>query len=823
MNTQDKEYDLNQKIELACQKVSPLWPLKNFVAVNPYFGLRHLPFGKAGEILRKLTGTGLFMPREYYLEQIRKGEISDQNLEKALSEMNLSRDLQKFRQQIKAVPEEKIKPVSLLSDILSELEKQDWSGFITERISHYCASYFDEGQALWKSPFAQKSLYSGWILFSMFDKSPWLMGLGKTTAWIDSLPDHPEDCIRWALEELHVPPAAVDHYLHRAILSISGWASWARYLGWQAELRKEQDDSLRSLLAIRVAWDAIVFKIKMSQELAIRWKSALEDYLPGAPLPEQKFEAVLHRALELGYQQRLTKSIRSPKASDDKETRPDLQAIFCIDVRSEIFRRALEQVVPTAETLGFAGFFGVLVEYLPFGANKAKNHLPILFNPSYRIREFPEGSSGEEVEKLLHKRRLRAGASDIWKTFKTSASSCFSFVESMGLLSAAKLVGNTMGWSRPVSHPAKKGLKENEFKRMSPVLGKLQEFSDDENGPETGIPESDRANVAEFILRNMGLTRNFSPLVLLVGHGSTTSNNPQATGLDCGACAGQTGEASARIASSLLNDPYTRKKLSEEKSITIPDDTFFLPALHDTTTDDVTLFDTGILPESRKEDLVRLENWLFQAAQVSRLERATLLGIKELSPEKISEDLIRRSRDWSEVRPEWGLAGNAAFIAAPRNRTTGVGLAGRTFLHNYTWRDDKDFKTLELIMSAPMIVANWINMQYYGSMVDNQLFGSGNKVLHNVVGGSIGVLEGNGGDLRTGLAMQSLHNGEEWIHEPIRLNVIIEAPKTPIDEIIQKHAVVRELIENEWLYLFNMDDDGRIHQRRSNGQWVEGD
>jgi hypothetical protein len=126
-------------------------------------------------------------------------------------------------------------------------------------------------------------------------------------------------------------------------------------------------------------------------------------------------------------------------------------------------------------------------------------------------------------------------------------------------------------------------------------------------------------------------------------------------------------------------------------------------------------------------------------------------------------------------------------------------------------------------MSAPMIVANWINMQYYGSMVDNQLFGSGNKVLHNVVGGSIGVLEGNGGDLRTGLAIQSLHNGEEWIHEPIRLNVIIEAPKTPIDEIIQKHAVVRELIENEWLYLFNMDDDGRIHQRRPNGQWVEVD
>ncbi|EQD34924.1 hypothetical protein B1B_17017, partial [mine drainage metagenome] len=153
--------------------------------------------------------------------------------------------------------------------------------------------------------------------------------------------------------------------------------------------------------------------------------------------------------------------------------------------------------------------------------------------------------------------------------------------------------------------------------------------------------------------------------------------------------------------------------------------------------------------------------------------------------------------------------------------TSGAELSGRAFLHHYRWQDDTDFKTLELIMTAPMVVANWINMQYYGSMVDNRLFGSGNKVLHNVVGGSIGVLEGNGGDLRTGLSMQSLHNGIKWIHEPIRLHVIIEAPKDPIDVIIEKHPTVRDLIENEWLYFFSMDDDGGIHQRRPDGQWLE--
>ena len=59
-------------------------------------------------------------------------------------------------------------------------------------------------------------------------------------------------------------------------------------------------------------------------------------------------------------------------------------------------------------------------------------------------------------------------------------------------------------------------------------------------------------------------------------------------------------------------------------------------------------------------------------------------------------------------------------------------------------------------MTAPMIVAHWINMQYFASTVDNDHFGSGNKTIHNVVG-RFGILSGNGGDLMTGLPWQSLH------------------------------------------------------------------
>ncbi|MBU2862067.1 DUF2309 domain-containing protein, partial [Acidithiobacillus ferrooxidans] len=241
--------------------------------------------------------------------------------------------------------------------------------------------------------------------------------------------------------------------------------------------------------------------------------------------------------------------------------------------------------------------------------------------------------------------------------------------------------------------------------------------------------------------------------------------------------------------------------------------------LHDTTTDEVMLFDTDDLPATHANDLAHLRQWLADAGELTRMERATLLGTASQAPEVVTRDMRRRTRDWAEVRPEWALAGNAAFIAAPRQRTRGVDLEGRAFLHDYDWQKDVGFSTLELIMTAPMVVANWINMQYYGSMVDNLRFGSGNKVLHNVVGGSIGVLEGNGGDLRVGFALQSLHDGNRWIHEPVRLNVLIEAPQAEIDSIISRHVLVRALVDNGWLHLFQIDDDGNVSRRILDRQW----
>jgi hypothetical protein len=183
--------------------------------------------------------------------------------------------------------------------------------------------------------------------------------------------------------------------------------------------------------------------------------------------------------------------------------------------------------------------------------------------------------------------------------------------------------------------------------------------------------------------------------------------------------------------------------------------------------------------------------------------------------------VLKRSNDWSEVRPEWGLAGCKAFIAAPRHRTAGRDLAGRVFLHDYDWTQDKDFGVLELILTAPVVVASWISLQYYGSTVAPECFGGGNKLLHNVTGG-IGVVEGNGGLLRSGLPWQSVHDGEGYVHDPLRLTVCIEAPKEAITDVLARHENVRALFDNRWLHLFTVDENGRLGARYCGGlEWDE--
>lgn len=805
---------LSDIVERVCRKIAPLWPLRNFVATSPAIGLVDLPFPEADRILGRVAGSTLLMDRNFYRRQAESGRIAPDDLREGAREWGLSFDSETLFQALsRPAPKRQPAPL-LLSRLREELDGRPWERHVVDEVSRLSASWFDMGQALWASPWKKESLFETFLSRIKIDWTPRFLGLGGVTDIVSSLPREPLAAIDQVLSEIRVPSERVEETLHAALFSVGGWASWARYRLWQAELAGRRDRSLHDLLAIRMAWELILFRTFPGPDLAEIREKRFREYLAGQQMREEdrRFDRIFQSAFEAGYRRRLLADLRQNRNRPASvSTVPRALAVFCIDVRSEIFRRALEAADPEIATGGFAGFFGIPAAVRSIGTLGASSHLPVLFSPAYEILEKPREGSRVSQERLESRRKVRLGTSKAWKIFRTSASSTFSFVEAAGLLSAGSLLVKTLGILPPSPPPRHLGLREEERQELAPDI--------DGEGGEGGIPVEDRPKVAASVLRNMGLTKNIPPLVLLVGHGSSTTNNPQSSALDCGACAGQTGEASARIAASLLNDPATRAGLSAS-GIDVPAETLFLAALHDTTTDSVTLFGADVVPESRRKDLEQVLRAFERAGEITRRERSVHLGIREKTPQGILKAFVRRTRDWAEVRPEWGLAGNAAFIVAPRERTAGLSLSGRAFLHNYEWREDPDFTTLELIMTAPLVVGHWINMQYYGSVVDNLRFGSGNKVLHNVVGGAIGVLEGNGGDLRTGISQQSLWYGDRLLHEPIRLHVVIEAPRAPIERVIGCHNLVRHLVDNGWIHLFRITEGGAIERRKGKDDWT---
>ncbi len=808
--------------EQACRAIAPAWPLDRAIAVNPHWQRIGLPLRTVAARMAVLGGVQVLPTRAAMREAWQSGRITPLDLMGALADLPAARATGLTAAACVDALDQSAGPAQLplLIDVLDDdparHTRLSWRQAITHQVSQTCAAYFDAQQADWQPDRAQ-GLYAFWRDTLTHDHGiGLLMGLPHLGRRLAALPRTRAEAEQWVLQRLGLPEPVWADYLEAVLLTVNGWASWCAYLGWQAQLEGRSDAHLRDLLAIRLAWGVILLDCKEDASArrafaALRgeWSQAADRFADAeaALLPDE----VWQRALEIGYQRDLAGRLTAgaTQVAPQRATGIEVQAVFCIDVRSEPMRRAIEAAWPAVQTLGFAGFFGLPIAYTPMATPARRPQLPGLLAPALEATDEIRAADGAPVDADLQAtvaaaRRQQQASAQPWQAASRWPGAAFSFVEAAGITYLPKL-GQ---WLRPRAAARARddlhGVPARYRAMCRPALA--------------GLDTEARVALAARVLHVTGLKAGLAPLVLLVGHGSQSENNAQAAALDCGACCGQTGEVNARVLAGLLNDPAVRAGLRGQ-GIAIPEDTWFMAALHNTTTDEIEGHDVDLLPPEAQARWRRLQPVLAQAGDQVRRERAPRLGLSAgLPQQELLATLQRRAADGAQTRPEWGLAGNAAFVIAPRHRTQGLVLGGRSFLHDYDAAQDADGSTLELLMTAPMLVTHWINWQYHASTCDPQRLGSGNKVLHNVVGGVIGVFEGNGGDLRIGLAKQSLHDGERWVHEPLRLTVVIDAPAAAIERVIERHAAVRHLVHHGWLHLWRIDGEGLA--RYAAGRWT---
>ncbi len=682
---------------------------------------------------------------------------------------------------------------------------------------------------------------------------------------------------------------------------------------WQS-IRREQDIHQKALILLHLA-KALDFSVKElvsspqeSVDGLLEWVSQFPESQHG-PIWLKAFELTYIKSLLPRFSPNLEKLEKIDESADQPaESRPLVQGIFCIDVRSEGFRRHFEEVGGN-ETFGFAGFFGVPLCYQEFGSEQETDQCPVLLKPKHIIKEIPRAYQGKAAEQFLERQQLAKTGHTLLHDLKENVITPYVMVEAIGWFFGFRLFGQTLSplWFKQikswfterfaipigttltvekltnqeaeemvasehratiyrmlieqfgrrgntVSHDQVERLRKQALNQMTfdpdadeELHSKLQWTKSDHQQfiqdlrrkydvheravthrmhriTQTGFTTNEQVLFVETALRVLGFTKTFSRLILTCAHGSISDNNPYESALDCGACGGNHGVSNARAFAAMANKGEVRQILAQ-KGIHIPPDTHFLPGQHDTTTDEVELFDLEDVPATHRKDLLRLQHDLEEASRCNSFERLTRLpdenGCESLG--EASKRTKQRSIDWSQVRPEWGLSRHTAFIVGRRLLTQGINLEGRTFLHSYDHSQDETGKYLEIIMTAPMIVGNWINMEHYFSTVDPAVYGAGSKVYHNVVS-RVGVMYGSQSDLCVGLPVQTVLNEEKPYHEPMRLFVIIEAPRERISMIISRHDILKRLIGNQWINLVALDPATReffFHDSRNDWQLIQ--
>lgn len=730
---------------------------------------------------------------------------------------------------------------------------------LNREVIKWCEAFLDEGHAFWAMPEREKGFYHMWKSLAALEWSP--CGINNSSRKIEQLPESPEEALLEHLDVLGIPEEMRQDYLSLQLTGLCGWASFINWRGELSEGHEWQETypiDLTQYLAVRVWYERELVKQACESELGIEgtypriasWierkqhaanveglarsaqlsaavrlhdlASALEiapagltdvppeqlrtllDWINAFPLSEHG--PVWLKAFEAGYHEAVLGKIRTSAKNSAQsgytKARPDAQAMFCIDVRSEPFRRSIE-AVGNYETIGFAGFFTVFIRHQALDHYHFTEQYPAIGKAQHTTIDVVRENQENELVRHKAGNDLFHTAHELLHDLKGHVLTPYITVEALGWLYGVQLFGRTLfpkhyrRWREKISE------------KVAPPVGTKVTFDETEGagGVKLGLSLDAQVSMLETALRSIGLTDNFARLVLACGHGSSSDNNPYEAALNCGACGGNAGTPNARVFASIANKPEVRSQLAE-RGIVIPEDTHFLAGLHDTTTDGVTFYDQEDIPSTHESDMERFKANLREAAIRTNKERCARLPLigKNPSASTVQKEIDRRAGDWSEVRPEWGLSGNASFIIGRRSLTQDIDLEGRAFLNNYDYREDPTGALLQGILGAPCVVGQWINSEHYFSATDPEVYGAGSKIYHNVVG-RIGIMAGPQSDLRTGLARQSVMKSTMPYHEPLRLLVVAEAPRERLIKALENLPHVQALFDNEWIHLVAVDPE----------------
>lgn len=768
--------NIQRSIKEASQVIGKTWPLYSFVTSNPLSGYENMSFEKAVKQARIILNANVFPETSLFRQALERGEIDEDILLELLEENQLLQSPQYY-----------LKEMTVKKPIPTKNSHHD----LDRIISKWLAAFMDEGLAEWEMPNKNEGFYSAWRKLAVYDNDMPKIAIGDIPKTKGA-----------ALTQLMNGYSEMDFtkIFTWHLAALPGWTGYINHRNtYDSQWQQEYAITIEDYLAVRL-WVAK----KIDAEIYPEDRDTSENSALST------LQHIWLKAWEKSYQKELIKTLdnqqRCSKKPKKEEQVPDAQLVFCIDTRSELIRRHVENK-GHYETFGYAGFFGIAMDYEDLEAGVVRKSCPPILNSAYHVSEISQDNHIEKVQAYRRKNETLKFKEYFLKRMKNMLPSAFGYVEGSGFFYGMSIIARTL-FPGFLYQYNKKSTSGYEF-ICEPQIKNT--FITEQS--QLDIPLEEKVAIVKAAFDLMGWGK-LAPLVLFIGHGSHSANNPFGSSLDCGACAASPGRHNARMLAKIANILEVRQALKENHNIEILDSTIFIGGEHNTTTDEIMLFDSEI-PESHRNRLQKLKLNLIETQKTATQERLA-------TAHKSVTAAHKKANNWGETRPEWGLARNAGFIVGPRELTKYDNLDGRCFLHSYNWAKDKSGEALEAIMQGPMVVAQWINNHYYFSTVDNEVFGGGSKITHNIIG-KFGVVQGNGGDLKMGLPLQSVREtDQEMYHQPLRLSVVIQAPISRVSEILLRNEHLRNLLDNEWIYLMVMNplDTNKIHHYQKNFNWV---